>query len=274
MRQKAWTILAALAVAILLPNAALGAPTTLHGSAPAWANAKNYAGPVDANDAVGFRVYLGWQNASAAEALARAVSDPRSPQYGRFLTAQQFRRQFAPSQSAVNAVQSWLRSQGFSINHTPTNNHYVSAEGTVAQAEKAFGVRFGVYNVKGKSVRSPAGDVSVPASLRGIVSGVVGLDDSAAFVRTYRVVDAPPSDGFRNAPPLSNFWAEFVSPYAYPAGFTDLAAPPTAPWTVKGYTPAQIKSAYGISNAYDGAGQTVAVIDAYASPTILEDVNQ
>src|SRR5665647_207822 len=47
-----------------------------------------------------------------------------------------------------------------------------------------------------------------------------------------------------------------------------------ASWTVKGYTPAQIKGAYGISSAYDGAGQTVAIIDAYASPTILADVNQ
>ena len=45
------------------------------------------------------------------------------------------------------------------------------------------------------------------------------------------------------------------------------------PWTVKGYTPAQIKGAYGISG-YDGTGQTVAIIDAYASPTILHDVNE
>ena len=49
---------------------------------------------------------------------------------------------------------------------------------------------------------------------------------------------------------------------------------PTVPWTVRGYTPDQIKGAYGISPAYDGAGQTVAIIDAYASPTILQDVNQ
>jgi subtilase family serine protease len=42
---------------------------------------------------------------------------------------------------------------------------------------------------------------------------------------------------------------------------------------VKGYTPDQVKGAYGISG-YDGSGQTVAIIDAYASPTILQDVNQ
>ena len=123
-------------------------------------------------------------------------------------------------------------------------------------------------------MRSPSGDVSVPAALATFVNGVIGLDDSALFIETHHIKDAPPSAGFRNAPPLSSYWAEFVSPYAYPAGFTDVTNPATVPWTVRGYTPAQIKGAYGISSTYDGAGQTVAIIDAYASPTILADVNQ
>ena len=277
MKQKVYAILAILMIVAMLPGSALAAQdprTTLHGSAPAWANSNNYAGAADGNAYLGFRIYLGWQNASAAEALARAVADPNSAQYGQYLTPQQFRKQFAPSQSQVGAIQSWLKSQGFSVNHTPLNNHYVSAEGTVAQAQAAFGVQFGMYNVNGKTVRSPSGDVSVPNSLATIVSGVIGLDESAIFVETDHIKDAGPSAGFRNAPPLSSYWAEFVSPYAYPAGFTDLTNPATAPWSVRGHTPAQIKSAYGISNAYNGAGQTVAIIDAYASPTILEDVNQ
>ncbi len=250
--------------------------TTLHGSAPAWANSKNYAGAADATASIGFRIYLGWNNPSAAEALAQAVADPHSSSYGHYLTPAQFRQQFAPSQAQVGQVQSWLRSQGFTVNYTPGNNHYVSAEGTVAQAAAAFGTSFGLYKVRGQTVRSPSSEVSVPASLADTVTGVIGLDDSAVFVETHHVVDknAPPSAGFRNAPPLSAYWAELVSPYAYPAGFTDLTNPATAPWSIKGHTPAQIKGAYGISNAYNGAGQTVAIIDAYASPTILQDVNQ
>jgi subtilase family serine protease len=250
--------------------------TTLKGSVPPWANSANSTGAADPNGNVGFRVYLGWKGSDAAAALARSVSDPNSSSYGKYLTPAQFRKQFAPSHAEVNAVHAWLRSQGFTVAYTPTNNHYVAAEGTVAQAQTAFGTQFGMYAVNGKSVRSPSGDVSIPSSLAGSVSGVIGLDESAVFVETDHAVDknAPPSGGFRNAPPLSTFWAELVSPYAYPAGFTDVAAPATASWTVKGYTPAQIKGAYGISSAYDGAGQTVAVIDAYASPTILADVNQ
>ncbi len=254
--------------------AAPSSNAVLHGSAPAWANSKNYAGPADPNADVGFRVYLGWTNPSAAEALARAVSDPHSSSYGHYLTPTQFRQQFAPSANDVAQVQNWLRSQGFDVVYTPANNHYISAEGTVAQAEAAFGTSFGMYHVRGQTVRSPSSDVSIPGSLAGMVNAVIGLDESYQFVQTYHVVDknAPPSGGFRNAPPLSVYWAELVSPYAYPAGFTGVTNPSTVPWSVKGYTPDQIKGAYGISG-YDGAGQTVAIIDAYASPTILNDVN-
>ncbi len=277
MKQKIFTMLVVLTIVAMLPGAAWAAPSTrstLHGSAPAWANSRNYVGAANPNTYVGFRVYLGWQNATAAEAFARSVTDPHSAQYGQYLTPQQFRRQFAPSQAQVGAVQSWLKSQGFTVDYTPTNNHYVAAEGTIAQVQTAFGVQFGMYNVNGKTVRSPSGDVSIPDALAATVNGVVGLDESAIFVETDHIKDAPPSGGFRNAPPLSDYWAQLVSPYAYPAGFTDLSSPATAPWVVKGNTPAQIKGAYGIPNTYDGAGQTVAIIDAYASPTILNDVNQ
>src|SRR4029077_5311087 len=113
-------------------------------------------------------------------------------------------------------------------------------------------------------------------SLASTVSGVLGLDDSSQFVTTDHVVDrsAPPSAGFRNAPPLSAWWADQVSSYAYPTGFTSVSSPATAPWSIRGATPGQVKGAYGIPNTYDGSGQTVAIIDAFASPTILSDVNR
>jgi len=248
----------------------------LHGSAPAWANSKNYKGPVDPNAEIGFRVYLGWNNPSAAVALAQAVSDPRSSSYRQYLTPGQFRQRFAPSQAQVAAIQSWLESQGFTLNYTPKNNHYVSAQGTVGQAQAAFATQFAMYNVNGKTLRSPSADVSIPSSLASTVTGVIGLDESAVFVQPDHVVDtdAPPAAGFRNSPPLSAYWVQMLSPYAFPAGFTDLALTlSSVPWTVKGCTPAQIKGAYGIAG-YDGAGQTVAIIDAFGSPTILQDVNQ
>ena len=40
------------------------------------------------------------------------------------------------------------------------------------------------------------------------------------------------------------------------------------------YTPAQVRAAYGISNlTFDGSGQTIAVVDAYDNPNILESLD-
>ncbi len=244
--------------------------TTLAGSAPTWANSKNYAGAADPSADIGFRVYLGWTNPSAVEALAQAVSDPHNSSYGHYLTPAQFRQQFAPSQAQVGAVQSWLRSQGFKVEYTPMNNHFISAEGTVAQAEAAFGTSFGMYNVQSLTVRSPSSDVSIPSSLAGIVTGVIGLDDSAQFVYTdHTIGDAPPPGAFVSAQPCSTYWGEKQA-----IGFTNPYGAGTLPYAPCGYTPAQVKGAYGISSVYDGSGQTVAIIDAYAAPTIAQDVNQ
>jgi subtilase family serine protease len=266
---------------VALTIAALAAPSprsTLKGSKPSWATPKNYAAAASSSAQLGFRVYLGWNNPSGAEALARAVSDPHSKSYRHYLTPAQFRQQFAPTASQVAQVQSWLTGQGFTVVYTPANNHYVSAQGTVAQAQAAFGTSFGMYKVKGLTLRSPSADVSIPSSLAGMVIGVIGLDQSYVFIRPNIVPDinAPPAGGFRNAPPLSAYWAELISPYAYPTGFTDnyVGKPATVPWNVRGHTPEQIKGAYGISSSYDGTGQTVAIIDAFASPTILQDANQ
>src|SRR5438477_11907641 len=276
---------------VVIAIVALAAPSprsTLKGSKPSWAAPKNYSSAADATTKLGFRVYLGWNNASGAEALARAVSDPHSKSYRHYLTPAQFRQQFAPTANQVAQVQSWLTSQGFSLVYTPANNQYVSAEGTIAQAQAAFGVSFGMYKVNGLKLRSPSADVSIPSSLAGIVNAVIGLDQSYEFVHTDHIVDgnAPPTAGFRNAPPLSAYWAQYLTGvavppytpppaapgYAFPAGFTDVALP-SVPWSEKGHTPAQIKGTYNISG-YDGTGQTVAIIDAYASPTILQDANQ
>jgi subtilase family serine protease len=261
----------------IIALAAPSARSTLKGSKPSWATPQNQVGAAKGGDQLGFRVYLGWNDASGAEALARAVSDPSNKKsYRHYLTPAQFRAQFAPTATQVAQVQNWLTSQGFSLVYTPANNHYVSAKGTVGQAQTAFGANFNMYKVQGLRLRSPSADVSIPSSLAPLVSGVVGLDQSAVFIQPHLVRDgnAPPAGGFRNAPPLSNFWAELDSPYGYPTGFAAAGGsdPSFVPWSIKGHTPTQVKGAYGISG-YDGTGQTVAIIDAYASPTILDDVN-
>ncbi len=269
-------IISALAIALAASLAVISVHASsgnsiLKGSAPSWANSKNYKGAADPTADIGFRVYLGWNNAAGLASFVQSVSDPHSASYGHYLSPQQFRQQYAPTQAQVGQVQNWLKSQGFSVEYTPQNNHYVSAEGTVAQAQAAFGTAFGMYSVDGLTVRSPSSDVSIPSSLTSVVSGVIGLDDSAQFVSTNHTsgTDGPPPAAFVTGTPCSAYWGELQA-----TGFSDpYDKSGTLSYTPCGYTPAQIKGAYGVSG-YDGSGQTVAIIDAYASPTIVSDVNQ
>ena len=268
------TFVTAVAVAILaVPGLAVAQASqgnsALAGSKPSWANSKNLVGPADPSQNVGFRVYLGWQDDAAVQALAQAVSDPANSSYGHYLSPAQFRSQFAPTASSVGAVKSWLVSQGFKIVYTPANHHYVSAEGTLAQAATAFGTTFNMYKANGLTVRSPSTNLSIPSSLATIVSGVIGLDDSAQFVHTNHTTgDAPPPAAFVTGTPCSTYWGEKQA-----TGFTNPYGAGTLPYAPCGYPPAQVKGAYGISG-YDGAGQTVAIIDAFAAPTIAQDANQ
>jgi len=244
--------------------------TTLAGAVPPWAKASNHAGDAADSDPVHVRVYLSWSDPAGAASLAQAVSDPSSTQYGHYLTPAAFRQRFAPTAASVNAVQSWLTSQGFAIVHVPSNGHYVAAEATVAQATAAFGTTLAKYTVSGKTLRAPASAPSIPSTLAGIVKSVVGLDQSSALVHTNLVHDpnAPPTPAFVNAEPCSTYWAEKTA-----TGFSNPYGANALPYTPCGYTAAQIRGAYGVPSQYDGKGQTVAVIDAFASPTIQQDLD-
>jgi len=86
---------------------------------------------------------------------------------------------------------------------------------------------------------------------------------------------APPDSAFVNATPCSIYWGE-------KSAAADMPAVPSSfyqniPYAPCGYTPAQLRGAYGVSgltsNGLDGRGVRVAIIDAYNSPTILADAN-
>jgi subtilase family serine protease len=264
------------ALAVLLAASAAAAPAggaKVSGSVPPWAKAAALKAPASGAATVSFHVYLGWRHAGQADALAKAVSDPSNAAYGRYLSAPTFRARFAPTKAAVAAVRAWLTGQGFKITAVPANGLYVAARGTVAQAQTSFRVKLNEYAVRGLTLRAPATPVTIPASLKGVVTAVVGLDQGGELTHplSTRDIGLPPA-GFRSGQPSSLFWGQTIAndqPQAYGRYL---------PYAVRGYTPAQFRGAYGVAGAIksgnDGRGVTVAVIDAYAAPTIVYDVNR
>jgi subtilase family serine protease len=251
--------------------------STLARSHPTWAVAAGRVGDVSPDTGIDIRVYLNGPDDAGLEAVARAVSDPKSRSYRHFLTAADVRARFAPTAATVSVVRNWLQSGGLQLLGQPANNLYVEASGSASQIASAFGVQLGIYKVHGMQLRAADRDLTIPASVASAVSGVVGVDQSESLLQP-KHISADPNGavgaGFRNAPPCSAYWREKLDTTdpAYGGGFRE-----PLPYAPCGYTPPQMRTAYGVGPLVDGgnsgASATVAIIDAFASPTIFQDAS-
>jgi subtilase family serine protease len=264
---------------------------TIPGTHPSWAVAAHRVGRrAETTGTVRARVYLAPRRAAALARLATAVSTPGSASYQHFLSPAQVQGRYGQTAAQVAAIRAWLRRSGLRV--TSVSNHvaggYVAATGTLAAASKAFAVRFARYRLHGQGVvRAPQQAASVPAGVAASVLQVSGLSTARAQMRPLNsaapaaprsTAPAASPAGTGLPPPPPNYWV--AKPCgAYYTQKIALTKPPAYgrhwPWAVCGYRPRQIRSVYGVTaSGQTGAGQTVAIVDAYASPTMPGDANK
>ncbi|WP_326723575.1 MULTISPECIES: S53 family peptidase [unclassified Streptomyces] len=252
----------ALAFGIPVAQAADGpGRDTLAGTKPTWATAKADKGATADGSQVSARVYLAGRDASGLAAYAKAVSDPESASYGKYLSATQAQNRFGATEAQVAAVTSWLKSAGLKV--TGSAGHYVSVTGDVVDAEKAFDTQLHNYTKGTKTYRAPSKTASAPAALDGAVLTVTGLDN-APHKATHSDTLPPPDAVFNNAGPFSSYYGSNIASTLPDAYGTKI------PYAVQGYTGKQLRAAYGAGTS-TGKGVRVAITDAYASPTIAYD---
>jgi subtilase family serine protease len=73
----------------------------MQGTRPSWTAVVPQTAVVPSADLVGAKVWLAPRNAAQLDALAQAVSDPASSQFGQFISDSQFQAQFAPTAAQV-----------------------------------------------------------------------------------------------------------------------------------------------------------------------------
>jgi subtilase family serine protease len=233
-------------------------------------------------------VYLADRDAAALTAFAEAVSTPGTGQYHQYLTADQARTRFAPTAAEAQAVEGWAASNGLGVGDVTSGfGAYVQVTGTPSAIAQAFGVKFGSYQVgtpvgTKKQVQrfwAPEQVASVPASIGSDVLTVTGLD-SVKHQATPGETLPPPAQNYFVAPWSSAYYAQKVASGTYGTVAGTTTAIPTVngqaqPWTVTGYTPAQIRGAYNVARSGEtGKGVTVAIIDAYIPPTLESDADE
>jgi subtilase family serine protease len=236
----------------------------LAGTHPAWAVRGHLLAAPDASSAVTARVYLAGRDPAGLASYAAAVSDPSSAAYRKFLTASQEKSRYGPTAEQVAAVRSWLTSAGLRV--TAVTQHYVAVTGAVSAADSAFAVTLASFRgAGGADTMAPEQDASVPASVRAAVLTVTGLDTAVVLMKP--ALPGPPP-AFYVARPCSAYYGQKRAARE-PAAFGQ-----HVPWALCGYTPRQLRGAYGLSGGTStGRGVTVAIVDAYASPTMPADAS-
>ena len=257
---------------------------TLRNSGSRAAAHTRRVGAVVGSSTIGFEVNLKLRDQQGAVAFTKAVSTPGNKLYRKYLTAKQWEARYSPSASSVEAVTRFLRSSGFKVGKVSADRLAIPASGTAAQVQRAFATTLSLHRVQGHTLRLADGNLSVPAGIAGIVAGVTGVSQTLAHPdNTVGAAGGakgsqpapgkpiPQPAGFRAAQPCGSYYGEKTDSTLPPYGN---GYPSNPPWAVCGYTPPQFRSAYGLSGADNGAGVTVAIVDAYQSPTLYQDASE
>ena len=92
-----------------------------------------------------------------------------------------------PTARRVSNVSAWLRSSGMRVTGVERYRRFITARGTVAQAQRAFATQLRLYRHGGSVVRAPASNISVPRGLSHAVLGVTGLDTALHSEQAYEL---------------------------------------------------------------------------------------
>ena len=159
--------------------ASANATVTFPMTRPAVIQQSRINGAADAQQRISLSIGLRIPNQAGLTQYVQDISRPGSVNYHRYLTPAQYEGVFSPSKATYSAVENYLQAAGFTITHTYSNRLLIAFSGTVAQANRTFGVTL-------KSYTAPSGihyyandtDPQLPAWLASEIQSFSGLNNA------------------------------------------------------------------------------------------------
>jgi subtilase family serine protease len=214
----------------------------LSGSAIPRAMHSTDLGAIAANTPLqGIRITFS-RTAAQQNDLNQLIADQQTPGsalFHQWLTPTQFGARFGVSDNDLAATESWLQSQGFTIDAVSPSRDSITFSGSASSVESGFGTPLHYFKATSGSLNTsdltthfaPVGNLTIPAALSSVVLSVGNLSDYHA--RSHSV--QKPGANFTSGVSGSHFM-----------------------------TPKDIATVYDINAAYSlgysGSGQTIAVV--------------
>jgi len=191
---------------------------------------------------------------STLRTLIDGQQDKASPNYHKWLTPDEFGKQFGPSDQDIQQVTTWLQSHGFQIAQVSKGRTVIEFSGTSAQVQEALHTSIHKYAVNGGEHWANANDPQIPSALTPVVAGVESLNNfpRKPMYRLAGVVSRSKSTG--QIKPLRPL-------FTIPSGGCGVQSSDC--YAVGPYDFATIYNVLGVWNAspaIDGTGQTIAIV--------------
>lgn len=227
-----------------------GAPTVLTGTVSRVLGSLPRIGLTDPLRRIHLDAELALPDRAGLDAFVTSVSQPGSASFHQFVDPAAFGHRFGASQAAVDRVTEALTSLGFSVSPVSANHLMVGFDGSVGLAERVFAVQLADVRLPdGSTAFANLDNIRLPASLSGLVTGIVGLDSLAK-----------PRAQLATATPHGA-----TLPATTPAAVGGGASPCVAATAGGGYTAPDLATAYNFnglySAGYHGEGMTIALVE-------------
>ncbi|MBV9887699.1 MAG: Ig-like domain repeat protein [Acidobacteria bacterium] len=201
---------------------------------------------------------------AALRQLLDQQQDKSSPNYHKWLTPDQFGKQFGPADSDIQAVTDWLTSRGFTGIKVSPGRTRVEFSGNIGQINSAFQTQIHHFYVGGKMHSANVSDPQIPAALSPVVRGVASLHDFRPQAQVHRLGTFRRTKDTNEVKPLFTFGKCGSTTPCYAVGPGDFAKIYNIPATISATSP-------GVSGP-PGTGVTIAIVqDSNINPADVAD---
>jgi hypothetical protein len=223
----------------------------LHGNVHPMARPEFDRGPV-ADSEPASRMSLLLQRSADQETALRQLleqqQDKTSPNYHKWLTPDQFGKQYGPADADIQAVTDWLTSQGFTGIKVSAGRTTIEFSGNVGQVRNAFQTEIHHFFVNDKMHVANVSDPQIPAALAPVVAGVLSLHDFRPKAQVHQLGTFRKTKATGEVKPLFTF-----------AG----CGTGNAPVPCYAVGPGDFQKIYNVpyvAGTSDGAGVTIAIV--------------
>jgi kumamolisin len=133
-------------------------------------------GDLPATQTLPLQIWFKPRNQEQLNALLAAEQDPKSPQYHKWLTPQDYTSRFGVTEPEFDQVSDWLRSEGFQVTGGSPRDGFIKFSGSTLTISRTFGTsvvkfspdgsRFGILN-----------EPRIPSQYANLVGNITGLDN-------------------------------------------------------------------------------------------------